>query len=323
MMWSRRHFPSALLIAATSLASGATAQDYPTRVIKIIVPISAGSTTDVIARLVGEGIRASIGQAVIVENRPGAGSTIGSAAVAKAAPDGYTLLVVSSAHSANPALYAKLPYEPADFKGVTMLATMPQILVTAPSKNIRSVLELVERARAKPGGLTYGSGGVGSAVHMNAEQFRAMAQFDAVHVPYRGTPEVVADIISGSIDFAFIPVGNVLGAIRDGKLVALASGADQRTRYLPDVPTTVEAGVAGSSYNPWIGMFAPAGTPPAILERLNREATKALRSVETVQKFSSFGAEVAPMRADAFDAYVAREMASIKELVRIAKIPVN
>ena len=302
----------------------ALAQEYPARLIRIIVPISPGSTTDVIARIVAEGMRASLGQSIVIENRPGAGGSVGSAMVAKAPPDGYTLLVVSSAHTSNPVLYTKLPYDGInDFKGVTMLARMPQILVTSPSKNIKSVAELVERAKANPGTLTYGSGGVGSSVHMNAEQFRAMAKFEALHVPYRGTPEVVTDLISGAIDYAFIPVGNVLGAIREGRLLALATGTEQRSKYLPDVPTTVESGVPGSSYGPWIGMFAPASTPPAVLERLNREAIKALRAAETLQKFAGFGAEAAPMSAEAFDAVVAKEVASIRELVRIAKIPVN
>ena len=313
-----------LSIVLACIGGRATAQDYPARAIRIIVPISTGSTTDVIARIVAEGMRASLGQALIVENRPGAGGTVGSAVVAKAPPDGYTLLVVSSAHTSNPVLYSKLPYDGInDFKGITMLAAMPQILVTAPSKNLKSVAELIERARAKPGSLTYGSGGVGSAVHMNAEQFRAMAKFEALHVPYRGTPEVVTDLISGAIDFSFIPAGNVLGAIREGRLVALATGTEQRSKLLPEVPTTVEAGVAGSAYGPWIGMFAPAGTPVAVLERLNREAVKALRAPETVQKLAGFGADAAPMSSEAFDALVVREVASIREIVRIARIPVN
>jgi len=313
-----------VMILLACLARTAPAQEYPARVIRIIVPISSGSTTDVVARIVAEGMRASFGQSVIVENRPGAGGTVGSAVVAKAVPDGYTLLVVSSAHTSNPVLYSKLPYDGiGDFKGVSMLASMPQILVTSPTKNLKSVAELVERARAKPGTLTYGSGGVGSAVHMNAEQFRAMAKFEALHVPYRGTPEVVTDLISGAIDFSFIPAGNVLGAIREGRLVALATGTEQRSRLLPDVPTTVEAGVAGSSYGPWIGMFAPAGTPPAVLERLNREVQRILRTADAQQKLAAFGADAAPMTTEAFDALVLREVANIRELVRVAKIPVS
>jgi len=313
-----------IFLAVLSYTQSVCAQDYPSRLIKIIVPISTGSTTDVVARIIAEAMRTATGQSVIVENRPGAGGTVGSALVAKSPPDGYTLLVVSSAHTSNPVLYAKLPYDGInDFKGISMLASMPQILVTAPSKNFKTVADLIERAKAKPGSLTYGSGGVGSAVHMNAEQFRAMAKIEALHVPYRGSPEVVTDLISGAIDFSFIPAGNVLGVIREGRLVALATGTEQRSKLLPDVPTTVEAGVPGSSYSPWIGMFAPVGTPPAVLDRLNRIVVAALRSTETQQKLLSFGAEATPMTADAFDALVSKEVSSIRELVKVAKIPIT
>ena len=322
-----RRFYAVFAMASAMLclvADGASAQDYPARPIRIIVPISAGSTTDVVARLVAEGTRNALGQPMIVENRPGAGGTIGTAAVAKAAPDGYTLLLVSSAHVSNPVLYSKLPYDGInDFKGITMISTTPQILVTAPSKNIKSVAELVERARSKPGAVSFGSGGVGSAVHMNVEQFRAMANFEAVHVSYRGTPEIVTDLVTGALDFSFIPIGNVLGFIREGRLVALATGTERRSKFLPDVPTTVEAGFPGSAYAPWLGMFAPAKTPQAVIDKLNREVVKVLQAPETTQKLTGAGVEAAPMSPEAFDALVARELASTKELVRVAKIPVT
>ncbi len=325
MRLARRSFAaSAVAIAANGLSTPARAQDYPARPVRIVVPISAGSTTDVVARLVGEGLRAATGQPFVVENRPGAGGTIGTATVAKSAADGYTLLVASSAHTSNAALFASLPYDTlADFRGVTMLATLPNMLVSAPSRNFKSVADLVAQAKARPGALTYGSGGVGSAAHMNAEKFRAMASFEAVHVPYRGTPEVMADVVAGRVDFAFIPVVTALGAIREGKLAALACGTAKRSGLLPDVPTTVEAGVPGSAYNVWIGLFAPAGTPAPVLARLNEEVVKTLRAAETVQKLGSLGADVAPMTAAAFDAHVATELADIKELVRTAKIPTN
>ena len=313
-----------VIVVLCCLASTSIAQNYTSRPIRVIVPISAGSNSDVIARIVAENIRTSIGQPMIVDNRPGAGGTIGSAVVAKATPDGYTLLIVSSSHTTNPVLYAKLPYDGInDFKGITRVATVPQILVTSAAKNIKSVSELIERARAKPGTLSYGSGGVGSTVHMNAEQFRAMAKFDAVHVPYRGTPEVVTDLIAGAIDFAFIPVGNVIGPIKEGRLIALATGTEQRSKLLPDVPTTIEAGIPGSAYEPWIGMFAPTGTPVAILDRLNREAVKALRTPETAQKILGLGSEAAPMNREAFDAFVAKDLANTKELLRSTKIQVS
>jgi len=229
MRLGRRSFTAGALAAAVP-AGIARAETYPSRIIKIIVPISAGSTTDVVARSVGEDLRVALGQTVLVDNRPGAGGTIGAAAVAKSPPDGYTLLVVSASHTANAALYSSLPYDTQkDFRGITRLAIAPLILVTSPGKNIKSVADLVARAKAHPGEMTYGSGGVGSAAHMNAEQFRAMAKFDAVHVPYRGTPEMMADVIAGRVDFGFISTVTALGALHDGKLVALACGAGQRS----------------------------------------------------------------------------------------------
>jgi tripartite-type tricarboxylate transporter receptor subunit TctC len=321
----RRSFAAAAAALLTAAHTGASrAQTYPNRLIKIVVPISAGSTTDVVARQVGEGLRESLGQTVLVENRPGAGGTIGSTAVAKAAPDGYTLLVVSASHTANPSIYSSLPYDTLkDFKGITRLAIAPLILVTSPAKNIKSVAELIARAKAKPGEMTYGSGGVGSAAHMNAEQFRAMARFDALHVPYRGTPEMMADIIAGRVDFGFVSTVSALGSINDGKLIALACGAEQRSSLLPDVPTTVEAGVPGSAYNSWLGMFTTGGTPPEIVEILNRETVKILNMPEIGKKFAAMGADVAPMPAADFDAFIAKDLANIAALVKLAKIPTN
>ena len=323
MILSRRAFAAGTLAAAASPAV-ARAETYPSRLIKIIVPISAGSTTDVIARQVGDSLRQSLGQTVLVENKPGAGGTIGSAMVAKAPPDGYTLLVVSASHTANPALYTSLPYDTLkDFRGVNRLVIIPLILVTSPANGIRTVAELIERARAKPGETTYGSGGVGSSAHMNAEQFRAMAKIDGLHVPYRGTPEMLTDIMAGRIDWAFVSTVSALSAVKEGKLVVLACGAEQRSALFPDVPTTVEAGIAGSAYNSFLGMFAPAGTPAEIVDTLNRETTAALKNPEIVRKLAAMGAEAAPMTPAAFDAFIAKDIENLATLVRIAKIPTN
>jgi tripartite-type tricarboxylate transporter receptor subunit TctC len=320
---SRRAFATGTLAVATSPAV-ARAETWPSRLIKVIVPISAGSTTDVIARQVGDSLRQSLGQTVLIENKPGAGGTIGSAMVAKAPPDGYTLLVVSASHTANPALYTSLPYDTLkDFRGVNRLVIIPLILVTSPANGIKTVAELIARAKAKPGETTYGSGGVGSSAHMNAEQFRAMAKIDGLHVPYRGTPEMLTDIMAGRIDWAFVSTVSALSAVKDGKLVVLACGAEQRSALFPDVPTTVEAGVAGSAYNSFLGMFAPAGTPAGIIDTLNRETTAALRDPETMRKLAAMGAEAAPMTPAAFDAFIARDIESLATLVRIAKIPTN
>jgi tripartite-type tricarboxylate transporter receptor subunit TctC len=311
-----------LAFAAGLASKAASANDYPSRPVKVVVPISAGSATDVVARLAAESLREALSQPFLVDNRPGAGGSLGSAVVAKAPPDGYTLLVVSSAHTANPALYASLPYDTAkEFRGITMLATLPLILVVAPSSNIRSVKDLLALAKAKAGQITYASSGVGSALHMGSEKFRAMAGFEGVHVPYRGTPEALTDVMAGRVDFAFISIGNTLSPIKEGKLVALATSTAKRSRMLPDVPTTVEVGIANSSYEPWIGMFAPAGTPNAIVDALNKPLVKALESPDMVAKLAAVGAEPAPMSPAAFDAYVARELVDTKELVRVAKIP--
>lgn len=311
--------------AATALIAPASRADtYPSRLIKIVVPISAGSTTDVVARQIGESLRGSLGQTVLVENRSGAGGTLGSAAVAKAPADGYTLMVVSASHTANPALYSSLPYDTLkDFTGVNRLVIIPLILVTSPSSGIKTVAQLIERAKAKPGEMTYGSGGVGSSAHMNAEQFRAMAKIEGTHVPYRGTPEMLNDIVAGRVEWGFVSTVSALAPVKEGKLVVLACGAEQRSALFPEVPTTVEAGIPGSAYNSWLGMFAPAGTPPAIIDTLNRATTEALKDPETVRKLAAMGAEAAPMTPTAFGAFIAKDVETLAALVKVAKIPVN
>lgn len=323
MILTRRMFAASTLAATLPLASHA-ADTYPSRLIKVIVPISAGSTTDVIARQVADGLRNSFGQTVLIDNKPGAGGTIGSAMVAKAPPDGYTLLVVSASHTANPALYSSLPYDTLkEFRGVNRLVIIPLILVTSPTKGIRTVAELIARANAKPGEMTYGSGGVGSSAHMNAEQFRAMAKIEGLHVPYRGTPEMLTDIIAGRVDWGFVSTVSAISAVKDGKLVVLACGAEQRSALFPDVPTTVEAGILGSAYNSFLGMFAPAGTPPSIVDILNRETTRVLKDPETVTKLAAMGAEAAPMTPASFEDFIAKDIKSLAALVKFAKIPAN
>lgn len=324
-MLNRRSLLISVGASGASTCHGvARADAYPSRLIKIIVPISAGSTTDVIARIVAEDLRGAMQQTFLVDNRPGAGGTIGSAAVAKAPPDGYTLLIVSASHTANPALYVSLPYDTQkDFTGVNRLVIIPLILVTSPAKGIKSVADLIGQAKTHPGQITYGSGGVGSSAHMNAEQFRAMAGMDALHVPYRGTPEMMNDIIAGRVDFGFVSTVSALGAVKEGKLAVLACGAETRSALFPDVPTTTEAGVPNSAYNSWLGLLAPAGTPTEIVEALNHATTKALKQRETVEKLAALGAEAAPMAPAAFDAFVATDIANLAKLVKLAKIPAN
>jgi len=315
----RRYLASlaALLVAAVAHAQSA----YPDRPIRFIVPFTAGSGTDIIARTVGEAMSRSLGQPIVVENHPGAGGTLGAALVAKSAPDGYTLLIHSAGHVANAAIYPSLPYDTLrDFAGVTTLASLPNVLITSPTK-FKTVQELVDNARQHPGVLNYASAGNGSATHMNAEIFRMSAKFDAQHVPYKGTPEAMTETATGRIDFFFAPLSSALPLIKAGRLRALAVGTLQRSPLLPDVPTTTEAGYAQSDYVFWVGMLAPAATPRAIVDRLNAEALKALASPEIKEKLAVLGAEPMPMKPAAFDAFLRTETARMAQVVKAAKIP--
>ena len=309
---------AALLLA---LAPAAFAQSFPDKPIKFVVPFTAGSGTDIVARTVAEPMSRALGQPIVVENKPGAGGTLGAAQVAKSAPDGYTLLVHSAGHVANPAIYNNLPYDTAkDLIGITPLASLPNVLIVSPAKGWKSPKDLVDNARANPGKLNYGSAGIGSATHMNAEIFRESAKFDAVHVPFKGTPEAMTETATGRVDFFFAPLSSALPLIKDGRLQALAVGTPQRSPVLPNVPTTVEAGFPKSEYTFWVALLAPAGTPKAVIDRLNAEALKALASPEVKEKLAVLGAEPMPMSPSAFDAFLRSETARIAEIVKAAGI---
>ncbi|HEY5000032.1 MAG TPA: tripartite tricarboxylate transporter substrate binding protein [Usitatibacter sp.] len=306
-----------IIAAAGALAQG----NYPDKPIHFIVPFSAGSGTDIIARTVGEAMSRSMGQPIIIENKPGAGGTLGAAQVAKSNPDGYTLLVHSAGHVANAAIYTSLSYDTIkDFAGVTPLASLPNVLVVSPAKGWKTVGDMVQKARANPGTFNYGSAGVGSATHMNAEIFRNSAKFDAVHVPFKGTPEAMTEIAAGRLDFFFAPLSSALPLIKEGRLQALAVGTAQRSPVLPNVPTTIEAGFPHSDYIFWVAMLAPAATPRAIVERLNAEALKALASPEVKDKLAVLGAEPMPMTPAAFDAFIKSESVRMAAVVKNAGI---
>jgi len=307
---------AALLVAAATFAN---AQSYPDHPIRFIVPFTAGSGTDIVARTVAEPMSRALGQPIIIENRPGAGGTLGAAQVAKSPPDGYTLLIHSAGHVANPSIYKNLPYDTVkDFAGITTLASLPNVLIVSPARGWKSVKDLVDAAKANPGKLNYASAGIGSATHMNAEIFRDAAKFDAVHVPFKGTPEALTETATGRVDFFFAPLTSALPFIRDGRLVALAVGTAQRSPVLPNVPTTVESGYPDSAYIFWVALLAPAGTPKAIVERLNAEAVKALMSAEVREKLEVLGAEPMPMTAAAFDAFIRAETMRMADVVKAA-----
>ena len=311
-------------LAAAFAASAAHAQTYPTKPVHVIVPFTPGSATDVVARTVAQALSTRMGQVFVVENRPGAGGTIGANLVAKAAPDGYTLLVNSSGHTVNPSIYPSIPFDTAkDLAGISLLAEQPNILVVAPSKGWKTAGDLVKAAKAEPGKLTYASAGAGSATHMNAEKFRVSAGIDAVHIPYKGTPEALTDTMNGRVDYFFAPVIAALPMVRDNRVTALAVGSAKRASVLPDVPTTEEAGYPGSAYNFWVGMLAPAGTPPAIVDQLNKEVTAALASPEVKDRLAALGADAAPMPAADFDKMIAQELKDNAQLVKQAGIMVQ
>ncbi len=314
-------------LIATALAFAAlpaAAQTFPDKAIHIVVPFTAGSATDVVARAVAQAMSKNLGQPVVVENKTGAGGTIGAAQVARSAPDGYTLLANSSAHTVNPSIYPNLPYDTMkDLMGVSLLAQQPNIMVTAPSRGWKTVADAVKAAKAAPGKITYASAGVGSGTHMNAEKFKLSAGIDALHVPYRGTPEALADTMGGRTDYFFSPVIAALSLVREGRVVALAAGSAKRSSVLPDVPTTEEAGFKGSAYDFWSGLFAPAGTPPAVIARLNAEVKKALESPEVKERLGALGTDIAPTTPADLDKIISRELVENAVLVKEAGIKVQ
>lgn len=297
---------------------------FPKQPLKFLVPFTPGSGTDVVARAVGEQLEKALGQAVIVDNKPGAGGTLGAGQVAVAAPDGYTVLIHSAAHVANAALYKNLRYDTLkDFTPVTMLAALPNVLVTAPGKDFRTVQDLVQKAKANPGKYLYASAGNGSATHINAEKFRAAVGIEADHIPFKGTPEALTEVMAGRLDWFFAPLISALPLIKDGKLIALAVGTPKRSLILPDVPTTLEAGYPNSDYTFWVGMFVPAKTPAAVVAKLNEETSKALRTDALRERLQRLGAEPVPMPPGQFSALVQNEAEMAAALIRKANIKLD
>jgi tripartite-type tricarboxylate transporter receptor subunit TctC len=308
--------------AALCMAQGAAgAQTWPAKPLHVVVPFTPGSATDIMARTVSEKLSAQLGQPVVVENRPGAGGTIGVGAVAKSDPDGYTILVHSSSYTVTPSTYPNLPFDTLrDLTGITPLGLLPNVLVIAPSKGLHSVRELVAAAKAKPGLMNAASIGIGSATHLNAERFRLGAGIDVVNVPFKGTPEALTEIMTGRVDYYFCPVNAVLPLLKDGKLLALAVGSTKRSVALPNVPTTLEVGVPNSDYNFWVGMFAPAKAPRDVINRLYQETVRALRSADVSEKLARLGAEPMDYPPEEFNAYIRDEIASNAALVKAAGI---
>lgn len=310
-----------LLLAASALSIGVSAQVYPNKPIKFVVPFTAGSATDIVARTVAEAMGKSMGQAIVIENKVGAGGTIATAQVAKADADGYTVLIHSSGHVLNPALYPNLGYDTLkDLTGITTLAAIPNVLVVNPSKGWKTQADLIAAVKAKPGTFNYASAGIGSGTHMNAEIFRLQTGIDALHVPYSGTPPAMTNVIGGANDWFFAPLASALPLIQGGKLQALSVSTRARASTLPNVPTSIEAGVPNSDYTLWIGMIVASGTPVAIQKRLYDEATKALASSDLKERFTKLGADTFAMSSDAFNAYIKTEMDTAARIAKAANL---
>lgn len=311
----------AVLSVALLCAPLAAAQPFPNKPVHIVVPFTPGSATDILARTFGQKLSELWGQSVFVENRPGAGGTIGAAFVAKAPADGYTLLVNSAAHAYNPWIYPSLPFDTAkDFVEIVPLAGQPNVLVVAPSTGVKTVAELIALAKQKPGQLNFGSAGTGSGTHINAEKFKLAAGIDVVHIPYKGTPEALTDTMAGRVTFFFSPISAALPNVRDGKLIALGVSTSKRSSALPNVPTIAESGLPGFDYNLWVGLFAPAGTPADIVDKINKDIVRSLQSPEIKERLSNLGAEAMPMTPAEFKSFVRGEIEDSGKVIKAAGI---
>jgi tripartite-type tricarboxylate transporter receptor subunit TctC len=314
--WNR--FLGALALAAGLCAAAPVqAQAYPSRPVRWVVPFPPGGAMDVIARTLAERMSQSMGQQVLIENRPGAGGNIGSEAVARSAPDGYTVMVVSIGHAVNPSLYAKMSFDAQkDFEPVALLAVVPNLLVSHPSLPAKSVREVIELARAQPGRLTYASAGNGTSIHLAGELFASMAKVDMVHVPYKGSGPAVTDLIGGQVNLMFDSITSAQPHVKAGKLRAYAVTTARRSRTLPDMPTIAESGLPGYDLSPWFAVFAPAKTPRPVIERLNAEMLRAMKLPEVQQRFDSIGAETIGSTPEELGAHLQRETALWSRILR-------
>ena len=291
----------------------------------MIVPFSPGSATDLIPRAIYlESVAAQIGQTIIVENRTGGGTTIGAGAVAKAEPDGHTILVHSNALVTVPAIQANVPYDPVrDFSAITPLGNVPLVLVISPEKKIRTLQELVAAAKAKPGSINYAAAGIGTPPHLTTERFRLAAGFEGQLVPFKGAPEALTEVIAGRVDFYFVPVLAAMSLIQDGKLLALAVSSSKRASALPNVPTTVEAGFPNSDFDFWIGAFVPKQTPRDVVARIHQATVKGIESPAVKERLAKLGVEPMIMRPEDFDARIAKEVSLAVTLAKAARIPMQ
>jgi tripartite-type tricarboxylate transporter receptor subunit TctC len=299
----------------------AHAQGYPNKPVVAIISFSAGSSTDIVGRLVMQKVSEIWGQPVIAENRAGAGGSIGTGAVARAAPDGYTLLIDSVAHAVTPAIYANLPYDTLkDFVDVVPFAVQPNVLVVPVNSPYKTLRDIVNAARAKPDTINFASAGVGSGTHLNLEKFIAATGIKVTHIPYKGTPEVLTGLLNGSVDCYWAPISAVLSNIRGGRVRALAVSTAKRNPQLPDIPTTGEAGVAGADSPLWFGLWAPAGTPPEVVAKISADVKKVLATADMREKLANLGNDTLDMSPAEFAKFVRQEVEAYDKVIKRAGI---
>ena len=314
---------AALRIALPYAYAAEDVANYPGKPIRVLIGFSAGSSVDLSARVIGARLAESWKQPVVADNRPGAGGAVAGQIVAKANPDGYTLISVSAAHVILPALSSKQPYELRDFAGITTTVTVPSVLVVSPSLGVKSVKDLIAMAKAKPGELLFSSGGVGSSTHFAAELFKSYAAIDVRHVPFKGIPEALTEAMVGRVQFTMSPVASVLPLAKAGKVVALAITPAKRSSAMPDVPTLAESGVPGYRWDTWFGLLAPAKTPRPVIRKLHLEVSRILVLPDIKKHWDSMGAEPLPISPEEFDKYITEQARLVTKLAKAANIRID
>lgn len=308
-----------LFLAGILLSTFVWAQAYPSKAIRIIVPFTPGSATDVMGRLVGERLNAAWGQPVIVDNKPGAGGSIGIREGARSEPDGYTLILVSSGHAVNHVLYKDLGYDTLkDLSAVAMLGSLPSVLIVPPTLPVSSVKELVAMLKKNPGKYNYATAGVGSGAHVSLEKFNVAAGVKAVHVPLKGTPPILSETMAGRVEYAMVPAVSGMGPVKDGKVKPLAVSTSKRVAALPNVPTLGEAGFPDGESTFWLALLAPAKTPAEVIAKVNGEVNRALQSAEVKERLAKLGTDPMPMSPAESDAFIAREYHELGKIMRDA-----
>jgi tripartite-type tricarboxylate transporter receptor subunit TctC len=314
----------AAMVAVTALPATAAEQKYPNRPIRMLVPFSAGSQTDILARWVGEKVLENWGQQVVVDNRPSAGGTIASEYVLAANPDGYTLMMVSTGHAGNATLYSKLSYDTIkDFSGISRVASVPNLLIVAPTLGPKTVKDLSAYAKARPGQINFSSAGIGSGTQINGEMFKLAAGIEATHVPYKGAPESLNETATGRVHFTFSPVVVAMGQAKAGRVTVLAVSTAKRSPLFPDVPTVAEAGLPGFEYDQWYGLLAAAKTPRPIVNQVNKEIVRILNLPDIKERMLTQGATPSPTTPEEFDAFIRSEVKRFAKILIAAGARIN